>query len=109
MSSEFLALVRQCPCAVDRAYTGDVQSHHLMLKQFRGVGMKAPDRYSIPLSLERHNELHRYGSRRHEAVMCEWGVDGEALAAQLWAIFCFDPATLRLARMRAAVMEHLVT
>lgn len=106
-SPEFLALLRQCPCAADRAYRFTVQPHHQShLWPGRGKGQKCPDRLCIPLSWVRHHELHTYGTRRHAEILADWGVDGEALANELWHIYQHTPADSRLERMREAVMQH---
>ena len=107
----YLALLRQCPCAADR--TGPIhvetEAHHQNhLQPGRGKGTRCPDRFCIPLGHARHMELHRYGSKRHGEVLLSWGVDGEALANELWHIYQHQPATERLERMRAAVMGHIV-
>ena len=102
----FLELLRQCPCAADRCYTGDVQPHHQSHLAQRGKGQKVEDRYCIPLSRARHDELHRYGTRRHAAVLAEWGIDGAALSNQLWRIHQHEPADRRLHLMQYAVMAH---
>ncbi len=103
----YLALLRQCPCAVDRVYTIWIEPHHANhLQPGRGKGTRCPDRYCIPLSHARHMELHRHGSKRHDAVLREWGVDAEALANELWHIYRHTPDAECLDRMRKAVMRH---
>ena len=105
---QYLAALRQLPCAADRTYTGDVEAHHCTHLSSRGLSQKVPDRFCIPLSQARHDELHRAGTRRHAEVLAspEWNVDAEALANELWRIWCHEPADRRLEMMRRAVMEH---
>ena len=38
------------------------QAHHILESGLRGMALKSPDRYSIPLDWKIHNELHRFGS-----------------------------------------------
>ncbi|MGI9402885.1 MAG: hypothetical protein ACR2OF_00040 [Hyphomicrobium sp.] len=103
----YLALLRQCPCAADRAYHTIIEPHHQNhLWPGRGKSQKCPDRLCIPLSKARHDELHRYGTRRHEAILEGWGIDGEALANELWHIHKHEIEDRKLELMRAAVMGH---
>ncbi len=81
---------------------------HLMTVGTRGTSMKAEDRFAIPLRWGKHLDLHKYGSKRHNDVFRESGVDAERLADGLWEIFTSVPEALRLARRRRAVMEHVV-
>ena len=108
MSKDHLALVRKCPCCVDRIYTGNVQAHHLMIREHRGVGMKAPDRFVIPLCQPCHEALHQRGSRMHVDLLKLWGIDGERLAAALWFISQTSKDKERALRdMRSAIMQHV--
>ena len=102
---EFCAALRMMPCAIDKEY-GVVDPHHQNHLAARGKGQKVPDRYCVPLSRARHDELHRVGSRYHERWLLNWGVDGEALANALWQIWCHSPADQRIALMQKAVLEH---
>jgi len=86
MSTHHLTLVRQLPCAVCRTYTGTVQAHHLCIKGERGVGMRASDKWAIPLCAECHFQLHQNGSRIHNGWLRDRGVDGEGLSAALWEV-----------------------
>ena len=40
---------------------GSVTSHHLLDTGLRGMGLKSPDRLSIPLDWRIHDALHRAG------------------------------------------------
>jgi hypothetical protein len=67
-----------------------------MIKDERGVGMKATDRWVIPLTWDEHAELHTHGSREHDAWFAERGLaDPYELARQLWENRR-DPEKMRL-------------
>lgn len=101
----YRAALRLMPCAIDKE-CGVVDGHHQNHLGTRGKGQRVPDRYCIPLSRARHDELHRVGSRYHERWLLAFGVDGGALSNELWRIWCHEPADRRLDLMRHAVMEH---
>ena len=61
------------------------EPHHLRVAQERGVGLKATDRWCVPLTREEHNEVHRLGSRKEEQWFVKRGVACYALAYALWA------------------------
>jgi hypothetical protein len=46
------------------------------------MGMKSPDRYTIPLCAQHHRELHEDGNEVR--WLGERGIDGLELAAALW-------------------------
>lgn len=87
-SAAHLAFLRELPCIVTgKVPAGEV--HHLkgsVARKERGVGMRATDKFGVPLSRIPHDELERIGSR-HE---WEWfearGIaDPYTLALALWA------------------------
>ena len=82
MSHDHLAFLRRLECPV---YPGErpIEAHHLLrADRTRGMGRKAADRYSIPLSQRAHHELHDAGDE--EGWLAARGIDGRALAATLW-------------------------
>jgi hypothetical protein len=87
-SQAHLALVRQLPSCVS-GVAGPCDPHHLRSAAAlleRGVGMRATDRWTVPLLRHEHDELHRISSRLEEAWFRERGVDDVIeLAAALWA------------------------
>ena len=106
MSKSHLALIRLLPCAVCRIY-GSVQAHHLMVKEHRGIGMKAPDMFAIPLCDSCHHRLHTRGGRAHTEVLREEGVDDIRLASDLWQESLSERTyTGKLNAMRSIVMRH---
>jgi hypothetical protein len=46
------------------------------------MGMRSPDRYTIPMCATHHRELHEDGNEVR--WLGEWGIDGMKLAAALW-------------------------
>ena len=77
-----LAFVRELECPI---YPGErpIEAHHLLRADpRRGIGRKAADRYTIPLSRNAHSDLHACGDE--EGWLAARGIDGRALAAALW-------------------------
>ena len=103
MSSKHLVLIRQMPCCVSLVMpAGD--PHHLKqgpAKDERGMGQKATDRWTVPLTRIEHDALERIGSRHEHAWFRERGIaDPYELANALWH------ATGDLSRMIAILMAH---
>ena len=79
-----LTFIRELECPI---YPGErpIEAHHLLRADpRRGIGRKAADRYTIPLSRKAHSELHACGGE--ESWLAARGVDGRALAAALWRV-----------------------
>jgi len=79
-----LRLIRRLPCAA----TGwmNTEAHHLvegMSAEGRGMGRKAPDRWTIPLSPMVHAEIHRSGTPE-TYLLKTYGVRARELAEALW-------------------------
>lgn len=89
MSAEHLASVRKLPCMVCGT-TKIIHAHHLRSQHvatLRGVGLKAPDRYSVPLCAIHHNDIHSIGSRKERSwVMQLCGIDPYTLSDSLWNV-----------------------
>lgn len=84
-SGAHLALVRQLWCTLGPERI--VECHHLqgaVCRRERGLGMKSPDRWVLPLTHQRHMELHALGSRHEQAYFEEYGINPYALATALW-------------------------
>jgi hypothetical protein len=86
-SKAHLELVRQLPSCVS-GVAGPCDPHHLRSAAAlaeRGVGMRATDKFTVPLLRHEHDELHRISSRLEEAWFRERGIDDVIeLAAALW-------------------------
>ena len=78
-----MALIRQLPsCLLGSDPPND--PHHLRIKAERGMGMRATDRWAIPLSRYEHNLCHCIGSKHEEAWFRSKGVNAIRLANELW-------------------------
>ncbi len=105
MSAEHLVRIRQLPCCVCPENRG-IQAHHNKsgaASKFRGVSLKAPDCFAVPLCALHHEEVERLGSRRElEWFLSKSLMDPYGLAEGLWN------ATRRgLAAMRAVRDAHM--
>ena len=110
-SNAHLDLIRQLPCTLCERH-GESDPHHLRFRaaaKERGVGMKATDRWSVPVCRRCHDEIHALGSRREEGLFRERGFNALALAHALWANTGALPRMNRvlLAHKLAAVREQL--
>jgi hypothetical protein len=84
-SKDHLELVRQLPSCVS-GVAGPCDPHHLRSGPAlaeRGVGMRATDRWVVPLTRAEHDELHRISSRLEEAWFLERGIEVFELANAL--------------------------
>lgn len=86
-SDAHLVILRQCPCAISlKQPAGEV--HHLKGERARlerGMGMRATDRWGIPLAHDIHMDMESYGSRREYEFLAARGLhDPYALADALW-------------------------
>jgi hypothetical protein len=104
MSKDHVALIRRMPCCVTLAMPGG-EIHHLKsgeAKQERGTGMRATDRWGVPMSHDAHMALERVGSRGERKWFRDRGIENpHALAAALWG------ATGDLPRMIKVLMAHV--
>jgi hypothetical protein len=103
-SKDHLELVRQLPSCVS-GVAGHCDPHHLRsgpAAQERGVGMKATDRWVVPLMRIEHDELHRISSKLEAEWFRERGVaDVVELANALWL------GTGDIERMRKILQAHM--
>ena len=101
-----LAFIRELECPI---YPGErpIEAHHLLRADpRRGIGRKAADRYTIPLSRKAHLELHACGGE--ESWLAARGIDGRALAAALWRVSGDIHQGFRIVE-RAVDYSHLKT
>lgn len=83
MSKEHVRLVAQLPSCISGL--GPCDPHHLRsIKEERGVGLRATDRWCVPLTREEHRQVHTIGSREEVGWFLDRGVDSRALARALW-------------------------
>lgn len=83
-SAAHLRFLRGLPCCACRHPSGPGgEAHHLLrIGGVRGVGMKAPDRWAVPLCRAHHDALHRDGNE--DRWFRSVGIDARALAGRLW-------------------------
>ena len=104
MSGTHLELIRLMPCSACLKVNGKSDPHHLKslgAKAERGVGLKATDRWAVPLCRSCHNEIEAISSPREPKWFADFGVaDVHELAHALWH------ATGDLGRMIKVLMAH---
>jgi len=61
-SRAYLDWVATLPCLIYGIEDGTVSGHHLLKTGMRGIGLKSPDDYTVPLSLTAHQNLHWVGN-----------------------------------------------
>ncbi len=83
MDKKHLANIRKLPSCVS-GNTMHIEAHHLRIAEERGVGMKATDRWAVPLTIMEHRQVHEFGSRREGEWFANRGVDCIDLANRLW-------------------------
>lgn len=102
-----LACVREMGMCCLCENTRGIQAHHLIggeARKHRGVGMKAPDRFAVPLCGfpvgACHEDLHARGSRHEEGLFDAQGLNPYRIADALWAI------SGDLMQMRRVILAH---
>lgn len=95
-SLDHLAMVRKLWCSLGQRDDKhqEIHPHHLQgppTHKFRGLGLRAPDRFVVPLVWWRHEELHGLGSRHEYEYFMDNShgrVDPYALAQGLFSVGC---------------------
>lgn len=82
MDPDHLANIRKLPSIISGRMPCD--PHHLRVKQSRGTGLRAEDRWAIPLCRDEHIDVHKVGSRKERQWFIERGVDCYLVANALW-------------------------
>lgn len=82
MSPAHLALIRQLPSCLSGKSPCD--PHHLRVSNERGIGLKATDRWAVPLIRKEHDECHLVPGRKEEEWFLARGIDVYSLANALW-------------------------
>ena len=83
MDPKHLANVRTLPSCISGRKPCD--PHHLKIKGERGVGLKATDRWAVPLTRDEHVDVEKLASKREEAWFTARGIACYELAAALWS------------------------
>lgn len=102
MSAKHIALIQRLPCCVCQIDPGGT-AHHLKLGvESRGLGMRAPDKCTVPLCGDCHlHGIERAGSRNEWDWFSKRGINCLDLAQTLW------DATGDLDAMRERLRDHL--
>ena len=82
MSDAYVLLIKQLPSCISGQYPCD--PHHLRVYEERGVGLKATDKWAIPLTRIEHDQVHTVGAREEVAWFTAKGVNAYRLAELLW-------------------------
>lgn len=84
MSARHLVAIRKLPSCISGRKPCD--AHHLQVPAERGVGMRATDRWAVPLTHDEHMDLHTFGSRLEREWFANRGIDDPyGMARELWA------------------------
>jgi Putative HNHc nuclease len=65
-SPEYLAWLREQPCAVGLGCEGRTEACHVRKGTDGGMGMKPSDNFALPLCQKHHREQHRIGEPSFE-------------------------------------------
>jgi len=101
MSDDHCALIRKMPCAIClRVPAGEI--HHLKsVPGSRGAGIRAEDKWGVPLCRTDHEIIERSGTRNEIARFKEARIDNvHLLASDLWGV------TGDLPKMIKVLMAH---
>lgn len=79
-SEAHLKLIRQLPSCISGRTPCD--PHHLRIDT--GMGLRALDRWTVPLTRDEHDHLHSVGSRNERSWFEARGVNPYMLANALW-------------------------
>lgn len=100
-SEKHLAALRVMPCAIPGCNNGAPSDpHHLKNTKLRGMGLKSPDKFAIPLCRSCHEAVERAGSKNEIAWFERHGIEPLELAAALWMVSPDKGAMMRV------VMAH---
>lgn len=107
MSPIHLERIRRLPCCIPTCSSKSPSDpHHLRVSNERGVGLKATDRWAIPLCRRHHEECHTVGSRKEEEWFLAREIDCYGLANSLWQNTSDDLG--RMLKVMEAHREHRV-
>ena len=87
---DYLKKIKRLPCIIT-GRRDNIDPHHLKCMGGRGMGMKAPDRYLVPLQRMTHSELEDLGSKNEEEYFFTNGIDCKKLAKELYLMRCSFP------------------
>jgi len=79
-SKEHLRFVAQQPCLI--CGRSPSHAHHVSFAQFKGLGLKVSDEFTVPLCAIHHQQNHATGNER--LWWQEHKIDPLAVATRLW-------------------------
>ena len=94
MDAKHIEMIRTLPSCISGL--NPCEAHHLKIKQERGVGLRATDRWAVPLTHKEHMELERFGSRKEEEWFKSRNVRCYELANALWGARGFRDIMLKI-------------
>ena len=94
MDAEYLRKIRSLPSCLSGE--SSCEAHHLRISAERGVGMKATDKWALPLTTHEHQECHRVGGKLEVRWFSDRGIDCIGLATALWQNKHSQEAMLRV-------------
>lgn len=98
------AAIRKCPCSMPKCNRmGKSDPHHLKATGLRGMAMRSPDRFAIPLCRSCHEEIEAAGSKNELKWFLNRGIDALELAGALWG------ARGDAAAMTRVVLAHKIS
>ena len=103
------AAIRKLPCCVPACPVVGGDVHHLKSAGERGMGLRAPDRWGVPMCRQHHEEIERAGSRNEIRWFNKRGIAVLDLAKALWGVRGDAGAMTRivLAHRKAAPLQEL--
>ena len=96
-SEKHLAAIRLCPCAMPGCNKGAPSDpHHIKNTKLRGMAMKSPDRFTVPLCRTCHDDIENIGSKNELAFFERRGLEALELADALWMVSPDKAAMMRV-------------
>lgn len=90
------AAIRKLPCCVPGCNVVGCDPHHLKQTGERGMGMRSPDRWAVPLCRAHHDTIEGIGSKNELRWFADRGIDAIELAGALWSARCDAPSMTKI-------------
>lgn len=75
--------IKRLPCIVS-GVRHNMDPHHLKCMGERGTGMKATDKWLVPLTRAEHSKVESIASKNEEQWFLDRGINCKLFAAELW-------------------------
>ena len=85
MSDDHCAQIRKLPCAACHSVPSGTIHHLKSGTGERGMGLRATDKWGVPLCMTHHDTIERAGTRNEVGQCKKWGFDPHDLSRALWA------------------------